>query len=76
MGDKMENLLEILSEQIAAYEINHDEPEKLAYIKQTSPNETSYSVYSENGRLLAVFPNYAAAFFTAKQFNFIPVSVH
>jgi len=76
MGDKMENLLEILSDQITSYEANYDEPEKLAYIKPTAPNETSYSVYSESGRLLAIFSNYDAAFFTAKQFNFIPLNVH
>lgn len=45
----------------------------IAYIK---PLRAGYAVFDASGRQLAVFPNYDAAFFTARQYNLDPVNVH
>jgi hypothetical protein len=48
----------------------------IAYIKPLPNGETGYAVCSADGRQLAVFSNYDAAFFTARQYNLEPVNVH
>jgi hypothetical protein len=48
----------------------------IAYIRPVAKGESGYAVCSADGRQLAVFPNYDAAFFTARQFNLAPVNVH
>ncbi len=53
----------------------------IAYIRPVAKNEvakgeTGYAVCSADGKQLAIFPNYDAAFFTARQYNLEPVNVH
>ncbi len=49
----------------------------VAYIRPVAKGETGgYAVCSADGKQLAVFPNYDAAFFTARQYNLAPVNVH
>jgi len=53
----------------------------IAYIRPVPKSDnshegTGYAVCSADGRQLAVFSNYDAAFFTARQFNLAPVNVH
>jgi hypothetical protein len=54
----------------------HDSFAHIAYIKPLAKGETGYSVHSSDGKQLAVFQNYDAAFFTARQYNLAPVNVH
>ncbi len=58
-------------EAMAAIGISH-----VAYIRPAAKGETGYAVCSADGKQLAVFPNYDAAFFTARQYNLAPVNVH
>lgn len=48
-----------------------------AYIKAV-PGEkgTGYALFAADGTQLAVFPSHEAAFFTARQHDLEPVSVH
>jgi hypothetical protein len=48
----------------------------IAYIRPAVNGETGYAVCSADGKQLALFPNYDAAFFTARQYNLEPVNVH
>lgn len=48
----------------------------IAYIRPVAKGESGYAVCSADGKQLAVFPNYDAAFFTARQYNLAPVNVH
>ena len=48
----------------------------IAYIRPATGAENGYAVCAADGRQLAVFPNYDAAFFTARQYNLDPVNVH
>jgi hypothetical protein len=48
----------------------------IAYIRPVAKGETGYAVCSADGKQLAVFPNYDAAFFTARAYNLAPVNVH
>jgi hypothetical protein len=48
----------------------------IAYIRPIAKGENGYAVCAADGRQLAVFPNYDAAFFTARQYNLAPVNVH
>jgi len=50
---------------------------QIAYIKRLPQGgEAGYAVHSSDGTQLAVFENYDTAFFTARQHNLYPVSVH
>ncbi len=63
--------MEIPAETMASANLSH-----IAYIRPLSKGETGYAVCSADGKQLAVFPNYDAAFFTARQYNLAPVNVH
>jgi hypothetical protein len=62
---------EMMNQMVTAIGISH-----VAYIKPISKGENGYAVCSSDGKQLAVFPNYDAAFFTARQYNLSPVNVH
>lgn len=48
-------------------------PSLLVYIRPLRKEEgTGFAVCSEYGTVLAAFPNYESAFFTARQFHLIP----
>lgn len=63
--------IELGNEAMSQMGISH-----IAYIKPLAKGETGYAVCSADGRQLAVFSNYDAAFFTARQYNLEPVNVH
>jgi Protein of unknown function (DUF1150) len=48
----------------------------VAYIRPVPDGEKGYAVCSADGKQLAVFPTYDAAFFTAREYNLTPVNVH
>ncbi|MBY0355438.1 MAG: DUF1150 domain-containing protein [Rickettsiales bacterium] len=49
----------------------------LTYIREISVGDhKAYAVCAEDGLQLAVFQTPEAAYFSARQFNLIPVSVH
>lgn len=49
----------------------------LTYIRPLQPNEgAGFAVCSEQGMILACFPNYDAAYYTARQFHLVPQAVH
>jgi len=48
----------------------------IAYIRPIDKGDNGYAVCSAEGKQLAVFPSYDAAFFTARQYNLAPVNVH
>lgn len=49
----------------------------VAYIKPVQQDVgTGFAVFAADGTQLAVFPSYEAAFFTARQHNLEPVSIH
>ena len=62
---------DVVDEAMAMSGMSH-----IAYIRPASKGETGYAVCSADGKQLAVFPNYDAAFFTARQYNLAPVNVH
>ncbi len=62
--------MEIGDAAMAMMGINH-----VTYIRPAQ-GEEGYAVYAADGTRLAVFPNYEAAYFTARQFNLTPLSVH
>jgi hypothetical protein len=63
--------MDVADEAMASMGVSH-----IAYIRPLSKGEGGYAVCSADGRQLAVFPNYDAAFFTARQYNLAPVNVH
>lgn len=62
---------DVAEEAMAMVGLSH-----IAYIRPAIKGETGYAVCSADGKQLAVFPNYDAAFFTARQYNLAPVNVH
>jgi hypothetical protein len=51
--------------------------ETMAYIKPVSDGiEPGYAVFAADGTQLAVFPTAEGAYYTAKQNNLDPVSIH
>lgn len=51
--------------------------ETMAYIKPVSDgNEPGFAVFAADGTQLAVFPTEESAFYTARQNNLDPVSIH
>jgi hypothetical protein len=62
---------EVSDEAMADVGMSH-----VAYIRPMAKGENGYAVCAADGRQLAVFPNYDAAFFTARQYNLAPVNVH
>jgi hypothetical protein len=69
----MGNMEQHLWEQIIALE----DAAQIAYIRPFSINgDSGYAVHASDGTQLAVFQNYDTAFFTARQHNLFPVSVH
>jgi len=66
-----EGSMDVGDEAMAAVGLSH-----IAYIRPVAKGENGYAVCSADGKQLAVFPNYDAAFFTARQYNLAPVNVH
>ena len=62
----------------AAQQLFASSRDYLTYIKPVALDEvlTGYAVYTEDGVELAVFGSYDAAYFSARQYNLTPVSVH
>lgn len=52
------------------------DPSHVAYIRPLTNGEKGFAVCSADGKQLAVFDTYDAAFFTAREFNLTPVNVH
>ncbi|HEU5048645.1 MAG TPA: DUF1150 family protein [Rickettsiales bacterium] len=68
----MDILPEALQESAMTLEMDN-----IAYIKPFSSNgEAGYAVHLADGKQLAVFESYESAFFTARQYNLAPLSVH
>jgi hypothetical protein len=63
--------VDVVDEAMATMGLSH-----IAYIRPATNGETGYAACSADGKQLAVFPNYDAAFFTARQYNLAPVNVH
>ena len=52
------------------------DPAHIAYIRPATNGEKGFAVCSSDGKQLAVFNTYDAAFFTAREYNLTPVNVH
>jgi len=63
--------MDVGNQAMASIGVSH-----IAYIRPLPKGEAGYAVCSADGKQLAVFPNYDAAFFTARQYNLAPVNVH
>ena len=63
--------MEVGNEAMAQVGVTH-----IAYIRPVGKGENGYAVCSADGKQLAIFPNYDAAFFTARAYNLEPVNVH
>ncbi|MFZ4125556.1 MAG: DUF1150 family protein [Rickettsiales bacterium] len=51
--------------------------ETMAYIKPVSDgNEAGFAVFAADGTQLAIFPTEEGAYYTARQNNLDPVSIH
>ena len=51
--------------------------ETMAYIKMVSDgNQPGYAVFAADGTQLAIFPTEEGAYYTARQNNLEPVSIH
>ncbi len=68
---RLPELLEAVNQAAIAGDSSH-----VAYIRPAVSGEKGYAVCSADGKQLAVFPTYDAAFFTAREYNLTPVNVH
>ena len=64
-------------EKVASRKTAVPQNKLLTYIRPLQQNEgAGFAVCSEQGTVLACFPNYDAAYFTARQFHLVPQAVH
>lgn len=71
------NKINYLDEKIASQKNNVPQKQALTYIRPLQPHEgAGFAVCSEQGTILACFPNYDAAYYTARQFHLVPQAVN
>ncbi len=68
---RLPELLQAVNQAAIAGDVTH-----IAYIRPVTMGDKGYAVCSADGKQLAVFPTYDAAFFTAREYNLTPVNVH
>lgn len=69
--------MEILLDNLPEQSVASGDMASIAYIKPLSTDgNAGYGVYTAGGEQLGIFQSYESAFFTARQCNFAPVSVH
>lgn len=68
---RLPELLQAMNQAAIAGDTAH-----LAYIRPATAAEGGFAVCSADGKQLAVFATYDAAYFTAREYNLTPVNVH
>ena len=68
---RLPELLEAVNQAALSGDTSH-----IAYIRPLHNGDKGYAVCSTDGKQLAVFASYDAAFFTAREYNLTPVNVH
>lgn len=68
---RLPELLQAVNQAAVAGDTAH-----IAYIRPVLDGDKGFAVCSADGKQLAVFPTYDAAFFTAREYNLTPVNVH
>lgn len=68
---RLPELMQVINQAAIAGDSAH-----IAYIRPVLEGDKGYAVCSTDGKQLAVFSSYDAAFFAAREYNLTPVNVH